>query len=152
MTRGVEAGQVSAATARYLTMQREAYADLAIQSTYGDGTLVPSDGEFVVGSYAAHEQFDYERWLLTGVRLGEGSVALEYGCGPGRMLLRLAHWFHRVDGIDISREVLDIAARRTAHLPVKARAAVDAVTTIAEQGGARRRTPTPRVSARHSKV
>ena len=118
MTRGVEAGRVSAATARYLAMQREAYADLAIQSTYGDGTLVPSDGEFVVGSYAAHEQFDYERWLLTGVRLGEGSVALEYGCGPGRMLLRLAHWFHRVDGVDISREVLDIAARRTAHLPV----------------------------------
>lgn len=121
MTRRSEADQGTAATARYLSMQRAAYAHLAAQSTYGSDTVIASDDEFVVGSYEAHEQFAYDRWLIGGVRLTEGCVAIEYGCGPGRMLLRLAPSFHRVDGVDISPELLEVAGRRTAHLAVPPR-------------------------------
>jgi SAM-dependent methyltransferase len=59
---------------------------------------------------------DYERWLLDGVGIRRGAIALEYGCGPGRMILRLAPRFERIDGVDISREVLDVAERRCASL------------------------------------
>ena len=59
---------------------------------------------------------DYERWLLSGVSIRRDALALDTGCGPGRMMLRLAPRFARIDGIDISQEVLDVAKRRCAGL------------------------------------
>ena len=103
---------------RYLEMERAHYSELVARSNFSAETFTRVDSaEMVVGSYSQHEAFDYERWLLSGVAIGTSAVALEYGCGPGRMLLRLAPHFHRVDGADISPEVLDVARRRCARLP-----------------------------------
>ena len=102
---------------RYLDMERAFYADLVARSNFDTDAFTRSDtGELVVGSYVQHETMEYERWLLDGVAVRRGAVALEYGCGPGRMILRLAPRFARIDGIDISKEVLDVAARRCASL------------------------------------
>src|SRR5262245_55621183 len=95
---------------RYLEMERSVYADLVARSNFATESFTRvDDAEHVVGSYAQHEMFDYERWLLSGIHPLPGAVALEYGCGPGRMLLRFASQFHRVDGLDISTDVLDVA-------------------------------------------
>src|SRR5437870_3677030 len=102
---------------RYLEMERAFYADLVARSNFATEAFTRMDGgELVVGSYFQHERMDYERWLLDGVGIRRGAVALEYGCGPGRMILRLAPRFERIDGVDISREVLDVAERRCASL------------------------------------
>lgn len=101
----------------YLAMERAVYAELVARSKFGDESFTSDDrAELVVGSYAQQERFDYERWLLGGLTIGPDAVALEYGCGPGRMLLRLSPLFQRIDGIDISPEVLEVARRRTQHL------------------------------------
>lgn len=102
---------------RYLEMERAFYADLVARSNFETEAFTRTDSsELVVGSYVHHEGVDYERWLLSGVSSRPGALALEYGCGPGRMLLRLAPRFARIDGIDISPEVLEVAKRRTARL------------------------------------
>jgi SAM-dependent methyltransferase len=107
---------------RYLAMEREAYASLVAQSNYATDAFEHLDaGEFVVGSYAQHQAFDYERWLLGGVSINRGALALEYGCGPGRMLRRLAGHFERVDGADISPDVLEVARRQCGQLSVQPR-------------------------------
>ena len=43
--------------------------------------------------------------------------ALEIGCGPGRLLLPLSHDFLRVDGVDVSAEMVRIANRNLADRP-----------------------------------
>ena len=81
---------------RYLEMERAFYADLVARSNFETEAFTRTDsGELVVGSYVHHEGMDYERWLLSGVSIRPGALALEYGCGPGRMLLRLAPRFAR---------------------------------------------------------
>jgi SAM-dependent methyltransferase len=113
---------VSVDVSRYLEMERAFYADLVARSNFETEAFTRTDtGELVVGSYVQHEGLDYERWLLEGVVVERGALALDYGCGPGRMLLRLAPRFSRADGVDISREVLDVAARRCAGLPSRPR-------------------------------
>ena len=111
-----------AAIASYLDMERREYAALVARSQFGDEAFAASNsGEHVVGSYAGHEAFDYERWLLGGLTRQPGAVAIDYGCGPGRMLKRMARFFQRVDGVDISPEVIAVAQRRTTDLPVRPR-------------------------------
>ena len=102
---------------RYLEMERAFYADLVARSNFETEAFTRTDdNELVVGSYVHHEGMDYERWLLSGISIRPGALALEYGCGPGRMLLRLAPRFARIDGVDLSQEVLDVARRRCARL------------------------------------
>lgn len=104
---------MSVDVSKYLAMERAAYAQLVDRSDFHDEGFTSADRrEFVVGSYAQQERFDYERWLLGGLTFGPDARALEYGCGPGRMLLRLAPLFGRVDGMDISPEVVEVARRR----------------------------------------
>ena len=56
----------------------------------------------VVGWYHQHEAFtDYDNYLFKDFET-KGKIALEYGCGPGRNLIRFAKRFDRVDGVDIS--------------------------------------------------
>ena len=94
-------------------MQRGVYKGLVERSVYSTEDFATVDAaEHVVGCYAQHERFDYEKWLLGGVTMRTGATALEYGCGPGRMLLRFAPRFARVDGVDISPELVEIAQRR----------------------------------------
>lgn len=55
----------------------------------------------VVGSYHQHNEFeDYDKYLFPKIDTSE-MVALEYGCGPGRNLIRFYNQFKRIDGVDI---------------------------------------------------
>jgi SAM-dependent methyltransferase len=111
-----------AGVARYLQMERAHYANLVEQSDFSSEAFTTANAaEHVVGSYAQHQAYDYERWLLDGIARPAGALALEYGCGPGRMLLRMAPLFARVDGVDISPEVIEVARRRCAALPAPPR-------------------------------
>ena len=103
----------------YLEMQRREYAANVAKSDFSTEEYERADDrEFVVGSYAMHERFDYEGWLLDGVDVGPDAIAIDYGCGPGRMLKRMRVLFARVDGADISAEVLEVAGQRCANWSV----------------------------------
>lgn len=63
----------------------------------------------VVGSYDAHNKWpDYDTYLFKDFDTS-GLVALEYGCGPARNLIKFQDRFARVDGIDIAQTNLDKA-------------------------------------------
>lgn len=63
----------------------------------------------VVGSYDAHNKWpDYDTYLFKDFDT-KGLVALEYGCGPARNLIKFQDRFVRVDGIDIAQTNLDKA-------------------------------------------
>lgn len=63
----------------------------------------------VVGWYEQHEKFpDYDNILFKSFDTKD-KIALDYGCGPGRCLVRFANRFARVDGIDISQTNMEKA-------------------------------------------
>jgi SAM-dependent methyltransferase len=72
--------------------------------------------EAVVGHYDAHEQYPYERYLLRDVPDPNQATALDFGCGPGRMLLRMSKILGRVDGVDISKQLIGVARQWTASI------------------------------------
>jgi SAM-dependent methyltransferase len=80
---------------------------------YEDPTLDPKVQ--VVGNYGWHEAFPYEQYLLNYggskplLDSTKGKIALDFGCGPGRMVKRMSKFFKRVDGADISQRLLDLA-------------------------------------------
>ena len=56
----------------------------------------------VVGSYDAHNEWeDYDTYLFKDFDTTD-MVALDYGCGPGRNLVKFNNRFKRIDGVDIS--------------------------------------------------
>ena len=79
---------------------------LKMQNAYYDEYASQWSLEFrdpVVGSYDAHNNWkDYDEFLFKDFDTKD-LVALEYGCGPGRNLVKFASRFKRVDGIDISQ-------------------------------------------------
>jgi SAM-dependent methyltransferase len=80
---------------KYLNMQRSFYN--AEASNWSLTNRNP-----VVCSYSDHENFeDYDKLLFKDFDTNH-LVALEYGCGPGRNLVRFADRFKRVDGVDIA--------------------------------------------------
>lgn len=102
------------AVLRYSAMQKNYYGS------------VPAEDQpmkdYVVGCYAEHEKYPYEKYLLQKFppELSLLSLlALDFGCGPGRMILRLAPLFKRVDGVDISPTCISTAKRWTADVPNK---------------------------------
>jgi SAM-dependent methyltransferase len=80
---------------KYLTMQKDYYNVEASHWSLENKNPV-------VGWYHEHTVFaDYDNYLFKDFDT-TGKVALEYGCGPGRNLIRYASRFDRVDGVDIS--------------------------------------------------
>jgi ubiquinone/menaquinone biosynthesis C-methylase UbiE len=78
---------------------------LAMQNSYYDEYASQWSLDFrdpVVGSYDAHNNWsDYDEFLFKDFDTN-GLVALEYGCGPGRNLVKFSNRFARIDGVDIS--------------------------------------------------
>lgn len=86
----------------YLHMQRREY-DTSAKSW----SLTNRDP--VVGFYDAHNAcLDYDVLLFRNFET-KGKVALEYGCGPGRNLIRYKNRFARIDGVDIGEINLEKA-------------------------------------------
>lgn len=88
---------------KYALMQKNHYSKLS-----------PED---IVGSYQWHENFPYvtnflykngdiSKPLLNNI---SEKVALDFGCGPGRMIRKMKTLFKRVDGVDTSQNALNYA-------------------------------------------
>jgi len=93
---------------KYLAMQKTFY-DVEAQKWTVDNR------DPVVGSFDAHNRFQpYDDVLFDGLDT-KPMVALEYGCGPGRNLVRYHSRFKRIDATDISQYNLDKAAKWCEH-------------------------------------
>ncbi len=86
-------------------MSKNKYDYLKMQNDYYNEYAEKWSLEFrdpVVGSYDAHNAWgDYDNYLFKDFDTS-GLKALEYGCGPGRNLVKFSNRFASVDGIDIS--------------------------------------------------
>lgn len=81
---------------KYLNMQKVQYENNA-------KLWSQSNRDPVVGSYDQHNSWpDYDEFLFKGVKT-EGKLALEYGCGPGRNIIKFNDRFRRIDGVDIAQ-------------------------------------------------
>jgi len=92
----------------YLQMQNSYYDEYASQWS-------PTFRDPVVGSYDAHNAWsDYDQYLFKDFDTSQ-MIALEYGCGPGRNLVKFSNRFQRIDGIDISKINLEKARLNLEH-------------------------------------
>lgn len=93
-------------------MQRDTYQAAARASHYKGSEV----SDFVVGSYHEHNAWqDYDDFIIGTIDGGPGGkVALDFGCGPGRNLVRYGGAFDRMDGADISVANLRNAERNLA--------------------------------------
>lgn len=81
---------------KYTNMQQESY------DMYARSWSI-SDRDHVVGSFDQHNQWgDYE-YLFRDVDNLINKKALDFGCGPGRNLVKYSDRFKQLDGIDISK-------------------------------------------------
>jgi len=62
--------------------------------------------EPVVGWYDAHNADKNEELLFRGTPIMQNKLALEYGCGPGRNMIKFKNYFARIDGADRSPGIL----------------------------------------------
>lgn len=73
----------------------------------------------VVGTYDKHNEWsDYDTHLFKDFKTFD-KVALEYGCGPGRNIIKFNNRFKRIDGIDISKVNIEKAKLNIAHNGIK---------------------------------
>lgn len=87
---------------KYAKMQKNQYD--AEASTWSITNREP-----VVGSFDFHNNWkDYDDYLFKDVET-TGKVALDFGCGPGRNIVKFSTRFERIDGVDISNINLDNA-------------------------------------------
>lgn len=90
---------------KYRQMQKRQYS-----SVPPDDTAMRNS---VVGCFDEHEKYPYEQHLLHYCKPSPEKLVLDFGCGPGRMILRMAPLFKRVDGVDISPTCIETADRWT---------------------------------------
>jgi len=86
-------------------MNRNKQDYLNMQNKYYDQYAAIWSLEFkdpVVGSYDAHNEWeDYDTYLFKDFDTTD-LIALDYGCGPGRNIVKFHNRFKRIDGVDIS--------------------------------------------------
>ena len=93
---------------KYLEMQRRQYEIDAAKWSL-------TNRDPVVGSYDAHNQWaDYDTLLFKDFDT-TGLIAMEYGCGPGRNLIRYADRFGRIDGVDLAENNIIAAQKNIDH-------------------------------------
>lgn len=83
---------------KYLRMQNANYnRDASAWSLRNKDAVVAGPG-----GYDLHNKFaDYDEYLFPKIDTSN-MVALEYGCGPGRNLIKFNKKFKRIDGVDIA--------------------------------------------------
>ena len=63
----------------------------------------------VVGSFDDHNNWNDYEFLFSDIENYENKIVLDFGCGPGRNLVKYSSKFTRVDGTDISEKNLQNA-------------------------------------------
>ena len=82
---------------KYTKMQQEYYNKAA---STGDGVTVDN----VVGSFNQHNNWwDYNLLFYRLPFNFKEKIVLDFGCGPGRNLVKYQNKFARIDGVDISK-------------------------------------------------
>lgn len=98
---------------KYSQMQQKQYDHEA-------SVWTPDYRDPVVGSFDKHNVWeDYDNFLFKDIPTN-GKIALDFGCGPGRNIVKFANRFNRIDGADISGINLKNAALWCQHnnLPI----------------------------------
>jgi ubiquinone/menaquinone biosynthesis C-methylase UbiE len=86
----------------YLNMQKNHYENQAQEWSL-------QNRDPVVGSYDLHNNWeDYNQYLFKNFDTAH-LTALEYGCGPGRNIIKFNNRFSRIDGVDIAQNNLEKA-------------------------------------------
>lgn len=83
----------------YLKMQFRQYERRAATAIIERNKVI---NDSVVGNYHENERYPFDENILKNFK-GPYDSVLEYGCGPGRNLRRLALKFKHVAGVDISK-------------------------------------------------
>jgi SAM-dependent methyltransferase len=86
-------------------MQKKWYEQAALRSVYTSNEKI----DHVVGSYEKHNEWkDYDDYLMKYVDNDyKNKIALDFGCGPCRNIIKYHNRFARIDGCDISPENLE---------------------------------------------
>jgi ubiquinone/menaquinone biosynthesis C-methylase UbiE len=61
-----------------------------------------SDRDWVVGSFDEHNNWEDYELLFRKIKNPSEKIGLDFGCGPGRNLVKYARRFKQLDGVDIS--------------------------------------------------
>lgn len=80
---------------KYTKMQQKHYDNAA--SKWSE-----EDKDHVVGSFDAHNNWSDYELLFDRIENQETKIGLDFGCGPGRNLVKYGKRFARLDGVDIS--------------------------------------------------
>jgi len=90
---------------KYLSMQRSWYENGAKNSIFDSQNKI----DLIVGSYDKHNQWkDYDEYLMKYVdKSFRKKIALDFGCGPGRNIVKYHQLFKRIDGCDIAPENIE---------------------------------------------
>lgn len=97
-------------------MQNNKYTKMQKAQYDGDASNWSIDNrDPVVGSFDEHNAWeDYDKFLFKGVKT-TGKLALEFGCGPGRNIVKFASKFNQIDGVDLSEINLKNAEKWISH-------------------------------------
>lgn len=93
----------------YAVMQRNAYEKLA-----SEWNIDNLGGEKVVGHFHQHNVYEDYELLFKNIESPD-KIMLDFGCGPGRNLVKYHGRFARIDGVDISQNNLDCAVKWLNH-------------------------------------
>jgi SAM-dependent methyltransferase len=86
----------------YTAMQRASYESGANQWSL-------ENKDHVVGSFDGHNNHEDYELLFEGMTDLQDKVMLDFGCGPGRNIIKYWDRFARIDGADIAQENLNKA-------------------------------------------
>jgi ubiquinone/menaquinone biosynthesis C-methylase UbiE len=86
----------------YTAMQKRFYKDLASKWT-------TSDRDHVVGCFDAHNNWKDYDCMFANIPNIDTKIVLDFGCGPGRNMVKYAKTFGKIDGVDIDQTNLENA-------------------------------------------
>ena len=88
---------------KYTDMQKNQYEDDASRWSI-------ENRDPVVGGFDLHNNWaDYSEFLFKDITNLEAKVGLDFGCGPGRNLVKFGNTFKELHGVDIAQKNLDNA-------------------------------------------
>jgi ubiquinone/menaquinone biosynthesis C-methylase UbiE len=85
---------------KYTAMQKRLYDHAA-------GCWNTSNLDPVVGTFNAHNNWNDYDFLFNDIDNCENKTVLDFGCGPGRNLVKFSNKFKQIDGVDLSQKNLD---------------------------------------------